>query len=194
MERLHEARAGSTRALGEVLEACRLYMLGIAERELDPLLRAKAGASDLVQQTFLEAQRDFGQFHGGTEDELLAWLRRLLLNNLANFARQYRGTHKRAVNREVRLPGQNIESTSGANIAGAEPTPSSAFQRDEQYEALSRALARLPDEYRQVIAWRYEEDLSFDEIGARLGRTANAARKLWVRAIERLEGEMERPT
>src|SRR5262249_40293411 len=127
MERLDEARAGSTHALGQVLEACRLYMLGIAERELDPLLRAKAGASDLVQQTFLEAQRDFGQFHGGTEDELLAWLRRLLLNNLANFARQYRGTHKRAVNREVRLPGQNTESNTGANIAGAEPTPSSAL-------------------------------------------------------------------
>jgi len=193
---LHDAEIGA--GVREFVRTERAHVEDIArqvfaERELDPRLRAKAGASDLVQQTFLEAQRDFGQFRGGTEDELLAWLRRLLLNNLANFARQYRGTRKRAVNREVRLSGPDSQGASGGNIAGAEPTPSSAFQRDEEYEALQGALVRLPDEYRQVISWRYEEDLSFDEIGVRLGRTANAARKLWLRAVERLEREMEGP-
>ena len=46
--RLAEARAGSVPALGEALEACRRYLLGVAQRELDPQLRAKRGASDLV--------------------------------------------------------------------------------------------------------------------------------------------------
>jgi DNA-directed RNA polymerase specialized sigma24 family protein len=83
---LLEARAGSREAPGRVLEACRRYLLLIADRELDPALKAKGGASDLVQQTFLEAHRDFGRFHGDSEEQLLAWLRQPLRYNLADFS------------------------------------------------------------------------------------------------------------
>jgi len=79
---LTAARAGSSVALGRILEACRGYLLLVAEQDLDQDLRAKGGASDLVQQTFLEAHGAFGQFRGGSEDEVLAWLRHLLRNNL----------------------------------------------------------------------------------------------------------------
>jgi DNA-directed RNA polymerase specialized sigma24 family protein len=65
----------------------------VANKELNPKLQAKGGASDLAQQTFLEVQRDFARFHGDSEDELLAWMRRLLLHNLADF--------KRCIQREV---------------------------------------------------------------------------------------------
>jgi DNA-directed RNA polymerase specialized sigma24 family protein len=65
-------------------------------QELDPELRAKGGGSDLVQETFLKAHRHFDQFHGRAEEELLAWSRRLLLNNLADFRRRYQETQKRA--------------------------------------------------------------------------------------------------
>src|SRR5262249_58653458 len=88
---LSAARAGSREALGQALDACRQYLLIVARRELDPELQAKGSASDLGQETFLEAHRDFGQFQGGSADELRAWLRQLLLHNLANFARSYRG-------------------------------------------------------------------------------------------------------
>src|SRR5262245_28352327 len=99
---LAEARAGDREALGRALEVCRRYLLLIAERQLDADLRAKGGASDLVQETFLEAQRDFGRFEGTSEAELRGWLRRMLLNNLGHFTRRYR-THKRAAGREVGL-------------------------------------------------------------------------------------------
>src|SRR5262245_32059626 len=101
--RLTAARAGSREALGQALEACRGYLLTVAQRELDPLLQAKGGASDLVQQTLAEAVRDFARFDGNSEAALLQWLRRLLLNNLADFTRQYRQTGKRACGREVAL-------------------------------------------------------------------------------------------
>src|SRR5262249_21485567 len=87
---LPAARQGSREALGRLLEACRDYLLLVANKELDPQLQPKGGASDLVQQTFLEAQRDFARFAGNSEEELLAWLRRLLLNNLGDFTRRYR--------------------------------------------------------------------------------------------------------
>src|SRR5689334_5788737 len=91
-QRLEAARNGLQEALGPLLEGYRPYLLLVANRQLPPDLRPKVGASDLVQDTFLEAQRDFAQFHGHTEDELRAWLARVLLNNLANITRQYRAT------------------------------------------------------------------------------------------------------
>src|SRR5688572_10144944 len=101
-ERLQAARAGSNDALGEALEACRAYLLFIANEELTPDLQAKGGASDLVQQTFLDAQRDFHRFQGDSDVELRAWLREVLRCNAANFARHHRA-QKRQAAREVPL-------------------------------------------------------------------------------------------
>src|SRR5437762_14358353 len=106
-EWLSSARNGSPDALGVALESCRAYLLLVANQELDSGLQAKGGASDLVQETFLEAHRDFPGFEGSSADELRGWLRKILLHNLANFARHYRDTDKRKLAREVGLPGEN---------------------------------------------------------------------------------------
>src|SRR5438067_4929079 len=154
---LPDARAGSREALGEVLEAYRAYLLLIANRQLDPELRAKGGASDVVQETFLEAQRDFGGFHGGSEEELQAWLRQLLLNNVANFGRRYRGTDKRRLNREVALEPETPSGQGDRGLAADTLSPSGRAMAAEEVQALQAALQRLPDDYRQVIVWRYQE-------------------------------------
>jgi RNA polymerase sigma-70 factor (ECF subfamily) len=189
---LPAARAGSAEALGHALEACRRYLLGVAEREINPALRAKGGASDLVQETFLDAQRLFGRFQGTSAGELLAWLRQLLLHNLGDFSRRYQGTGKRDLGREVPLqPGSTAD---GPRVPTDSATPSQVLGQGEQAEALRRAVERLPEDYRQVLAWRYQENLSFEEIGQRLGRTGNAARKLWLRAVQQLQQELEGPS
>jgi RNA polymerase sigma-70 factor (ECF subfamily) len=184
---LAEARGGCHDALGQALEACRAYLLLIAEEELDPELRRKGGASDLVQETFLEAQRDFLRFQGATPDEWRAWLRRLLLNNVTDFGRRYRVTTKRDAGREVPLDDSGGPAR---DLAAADTPPSGRAMAQEQSEALAAALTRLPEDYRQVILLRYQEQLSFEEIGSQLGRTPEAARMLWVRAVERLKQEM----
>src|SRR3984957_13210721 len=122
---LPKARAGSSEALGQVLEACRGYLLLIAQQELDPALQAKGGASDLVQQAFLEAQRDFAAFHGTTHAALLAWMRQLLVNNLANFRRDFH-RDKRRVTREIALPGGEGDSQGpgAGNLDAGTSTPS----------------------------------------------------------------------
>ena len=104
---LAAARRGNDNALGELLKACRAYLLLVAHQEIAPALMAKAGPSDLVQETFLEARRDFGEFRGLTEAEFLGWLRKILLNNLANFRRRYRRTGKREVTREIAIDKAN---------------------------------------------------------------------------------------
>jgi RNA polymerase sigma-70 factor, ECF subfamily len=187
---LAAAQAGSREALGQVLETFRGYLLLVANRELDPELRAKGGASDLVQDTFLEAQRDFGRFHGNSAEELRAWLRRLLLNNVANFTRQYRQRAKREVGREVPLEAGSSSHERGAGLAAGTLSPSGEALAQEQAQALARAMERLPPDYRRVLALRHEEQLTFEQIGQQMQRTANAARMLWLRAVERLQKEM----
>ena len=190
---LASAQAGSREALGKILETFRAYLLLVADREMGPELRAKGGASDLVQETFLEAQRDFGQFHGASVEELRAWLRRLLLNNVANFTRHYRQRAKREVGREVPLEAGGSSHERGDGLAADMLSPSGQAVAHEQAEALARAVQRLPPDYRQVLALRHEEQLTFEEIGQRMQRTANAARMLWLRAVERLQKEMGSP-
>ncbi len=190
---LPAAQAGSKEALAQLLESCRGYLLFIAARELDPALRAKGGASDLVQETILEAYKDFACFHG-SQEELLAWLRKLLRNNLVNFARRFRDTSKRRMSAEVPLESDSSSAGLGQALIGGDSTPSEHAMAHEQAEAVTKALERLPEDYRQVILLRYREELAFEEIGQIMKRSANAVEKLWLRAIERLRHELEKPS
>jgi RNA polymerase sigma-70 factor, ECF subfamily len=185
------ARAGSREALGQVLEDCRRYLLAIAERQLDLDLRAKGGASDLVQETFLEAQRDFAQFGGASPGELRAWLRQVLVHNVGAFTRRFRATSKRAVSREIGFGFGGSSAGNDPGVAGSALSPSGVAIEHEQALALRRALERLPEEYRRVVFLRFEEGRSFEEVGRLTGRSPDAARKVWSRAMERLRQEWE---
>jgi len=190
---LPAARAGSREALGRVLESARQYLVSIARQELDPDLRAKNSPSDLVQETFVEAHCAFGHFQGDTEAELLAWLRQLLLHRVGKLRRHYRDTQKRQLAREVALGGNSSVNGPADGLAANMLSPSGQAMEHEQDQALQAALGRLPDDYRRVISLRYLEQLPFEEIGRLLQRSPDAARKLWARAVERLQEELDAP-
>jgi RNA polymerase sigma-70 factor, ECF subfamily len=175
-ELIESARLGSSDALWRLLDHYRLYLLSIAEAELEPGLRAKAGASDLVHDAVLSAQAGFGNFRGRTEGELQGWLRTILLNNLANLRRQPPNGH--ASNNDL----------SRLKVQGRNPLDIAI--EDEETRALVQALSRLPEMSRQVVHWRQWEKRSFEEIGKLLGKSAEAARKIWSRAVQQLQKEM----
>ncbi len=188
---LADARAGSPEALGNALEAHRRYLLLVAEKELAPDLRAKGRASDLVQETFIEAQRDFEQFRGESGNEFRGWLRRILLHNLGAFTRRYRDCAMRDVGREVGLFGEGSQGGPADGMAAGSATPSGVAMAQEQSLALKGALDRLADDYRCVIRMRYDDNLTFEQIGLEMGRSPEAARKLWARAMDCLREEWE---
>jgi RNA polymerase sigma-70 factor, ECF subfamily len=185
---LAQARAGDHGALGEVLEAYREYLRLLARARVGQDLRVRLDPSDLVQETLLEAHRDFRQFLGGSEAELAVWLRRILVRNLADQLK-YHQSQKRDVGREQSLEAL-IEQAHEA-LAAPLSTPSRQASRREQAVVMANALARLPGDYREVIALRHVEGRSFDEIAAQMGRSAGAVRMLWMRALERLGEVME---
>jgi RNA polymerase sigma-70 factor (ECF subfamily) len=187
------ARGGSQEALGFLLEMCRPYLLLVANHQLRPGLRSKVSPSDVVQDTFVKAHAHFARFHGGTEEEWLAWLRRILLNNLANVSRHYLATESRRVGREVALDAADPLNVQAQEVDAPADSPSAEAIRQEELGALEQAVGQLPEHYRQIIHWRNWERLSFEEIGERSGRSAEAARKLWARAVEQLTQLLETP-
>lgn len=183
---LAEARNGSAAALGRAVEGCREYLLLIAGREMDARVRSKVGGSDLVQEALFEAQQHFTHFHGTTREELLRWVRRILLRNIANATRRYLDTTKRAATRERPLAGDPGGGLSDPDRS----SPDDAAIAEEERARVLGAIAQLPEDYRLVIQARSFDGLSFEEVGARLGRSPEAARRLWVRALDRLRTEM----
>ncbi len=164
-----------------LLNQARQFLLGIANDELPAVLRAKAGASDLVQETFASAVRDWDQFRGSSFDELRAWLRTILLNKVALFHRSYTRVSMRDTRREV--AGTRADSVPSSAIPTLE-----ALIRKEKCRSLAAAVVDLPGPMRDAVVLRVEQELSFAEIGDRLGRSEEAARKLFTRALDRLRG------
>jgi RNA polymerase sigma-70 factor (ECF subfamily) len=190
-ESLAAARAGSREALGRVLSQYHSYLLQVARRQLARDLQPKGGASDLVQETFLEAQRFFDRFEGHSGDELRAWLRCVLVHQTAKAGRRFRATQKRRLAREVRLDTSHPPAAIHAALPAAPvATPSALLLARERQEVLLRALDRLPEDYRRVMALRYQQEMTFEEIGRDMRRSADAARMLWARALERLKHEL----
>jgi RNA polymerase sigma-70 factor (ECF subfamily) len=189
---LLRARCGDQEALGQFLELYRNYLRLQARTLIGSALRVRLDPSDLVQETFLEAARDFGHFAGSTEGEMVAWLRQVLVRNLADQVRRHQ-SRKRDARREESLEAlldRSSQQVQDALVTGIS-TPSAQVRRREQAVVLADALAALPPDYREVIVLRHLERLKFDDIAARIGRSSGAARMLWTRALERLHRILE---
>lgn len=184
---LTQARAGDAQALGGLLELYRNYLRIVARAMISQALRARLDASDLVQETFLKAHREFRQFLGTTEPELTAWLRQILVRTVANQARHHR-RHGRDYKRDEPLEALLERSSSGVQsaLAASVSSPSSIASRREQAVSLADALAKMPADYREVFLLRNVEHIPFEEIALRMGRSPGAARMLWTRTIKKL--------
>lgn len=187
---LRAARGGSKEALGQLLAAYRSFLLAAVIEELDSDLKAKAGPSDLVQETFIDAQRDFAKFINGGETEFRIWLHTILMNNLADLRKRYLKTAKRQVRRERPL-GANDSKNLLRELAAADGhSPSSAAISREEEARINAALERLPPAYRQIILMRSQQKRQFADIGKLVGKSPDAARMLWQRAIHRMQREL----
>lgn len=193
---LTEARTAPDDALGPLLELYGNYLQLLASAQLDAKLRARVSPSDVVQETFLEAHRDFPQFRGNSEREFLGWLRQILAHNLARLVERHILAEKRAVRREVSLEGMGaaIERSTArldAVLADGAASPSTSASRREYVVILADQLAEMRPEYREVIVLRHLEGLPFKDVAERTGRSEGAARMLWLRAINRLREQLD---
>jgi len=185
---LQEARAGNTATLGQLLECYRRYLALLARVQIGQRLQGKVDASDLVQETFLEAHRNFPRFQGTSEGQFVGWLRQILATTMADLLRRYLGTQGRDVRLEREI-GDAFDRSSlllGQGLVTGQPSPSQQASRREQAVLLANALGELPDDYREVIVLRHLEGLTFPEVAQRMERSLDSVQKLWMRSLAQL--------
>jgi RNA polymerase sigma-70 factor (ECF subfamily) len=191
-ELLARARGGDQTALGLLFHLSRNYLRIVARARVHDWLQAKVDASDLVQQTLLEAHRDFERFRGATPAEWLAWLRRSLEHNAADSVRRYQGTDKRKTGKEIPLsPADSALSHAGIDPADQHDSPSQVLLSKERELLVSDALSYLSADHQEVIVLRNLQRLPFDEIAQRMNRSRPAVQMLWMRAVRCLQDRLQ---
>lgn len=189
-EQLAAAQRGLPAELGEILNSFRNYLLLIANRELGESIQAKIGASDIVQETFLQAEKIVNRFEGSSRQEFAAWLAQILEFKLSQTRRHFAGSQKREVARERSLEPLEEQLFRDLRLPEAE-SPSACCAQCEEGAAIDAAIRRLPTDYRVEIELRSLQGKTFAEVGQALNRTTDAARMLWGRAVLRLRKELQ---
>ncbi|HET6880364.1 MAG TPA: sigma-70 family RNA polymerase sigma factor [Pirellulales bacterium] len=186
-----EAQLSSSWSLGSL----RPWLKIVAERELPACLRGRVEASDIVQQTLLDAWRGLGGFRGKTQAERLAWLRAILRRVVLQQGRSRLGTEKRGrgserLQSELALTESRIESLAG----GDRPTPAEQAATNEASLLLARAIESLSPDDQQLIRLRHFEQLSHEAIAVQLGCSPATVRMRWVRALRKLRDQLGGPS
>ncbi len=181
------AREGQAEALDSLLGGYRSYLRLLASTCVDPALRGKADASDIVQETLLKAHRSFHQFRGATELEWIAWVRTILARSLTDLHRRF-GYAGREVARERSLEASLDRSSLALRqlVAAPGPSPSGDAADREMGVLLADTLDELPPDAREVVVLRSLQELDWNEVARRMGRNPDAVRKLWTRTLARL--------
>jgi RNA polymerase sigma-70 factor (ECF subfamily) len=189
---LSRARIGDIVALGRLLDLYRNDLRLCSRSLISNALRVRLDPSDLVQETFLKAAREFDQFAGDGEVELMAWLRQILsrtrIDQAKHHQRQTRDL-RRQESLEILLerPDRGIHEA----LASLGASPSSQAIHRERDVLLADALAGLRPDYREVFNLRTIEHVPLAEIATRMGRSSGAVRMLLVRALEQLNRMLE---
>jgi RNA polymerase sigma-70 factor (ECF subfamily) len=169
------------------LERFRSYLVLLARLKLDRKLRGKLDASDVVQQTMLEAHLAMESFRGDDLAAQAAWLRQILARNLANAARDLTRA-KRDVRKERSLQADLDASASKLDgwLAAEQSSPSQKMERHERALQLAEALAQLPEAQRDAVVLRHFQECSLAEIAEQLDCTTAAVTGLLQRGLKNL--------
>jgi RNA polymerase sigma-70 factor (ECF subfamily) len=181
---LRAARDGSPEALGQLYERCAGRLLAVIRLRMGRELRARLESRDILQNALMKSFQHLDQFEGGDGASLMGWLARIAENEIrdqADFQHRQR--------RDVAV-GISIDDSQAPDLAARVRSALSQAILSEEATLLEEALEALEPDHREVIVLRKLEDLSFREVGARMGRSEDACRMLLARAMTALTLKM----
>lgn len=184
---LERARAGDEGAFATLLQRHAESMRQFAERRLPRSLRRRVSVADVLQETRLVALRRCGDFEDRGGNSLRNWLLGIVAHKVREAVRAHAGAERRSVRRET--PRGARPDTQA--LPGRLTTPSAAAVGAEVADLAERALAGLPEDYREILVLTRREHLDLDEAARRMGRSREATRKLLGRAVARFAAAFE---
>ncbi len=188
---IENLRGGDRQALAALFEQHRQRLRRMVELRLDPRLRARIDASDVVQEAFLDIARDLDAYLADPKLPPMLWLRLHVGRRLTRLHRQHLGTRMRDAGQEISLHQGALPQVSSAALAstlvGQLTSPTQAAQRAELTQRVQEALNSLDPIDREVVALRHFEQLSRAEAALVLGISKEAGAKRYFRAMKRLK-------
>src|SRR5262245_10632272 len=182
---LREAQAGDRGAFDRLFDRHRPGLLRVVEARLDPKVRARVDASDVVQEAQLEAYRRLPDYLARRPMPFRLWLRKTAQERLLMVRRRHVGAGGRAVTREEPLPERSSLLLARPFLA-AGSTPSQRLVEHELARRVTQAVARLPEADQEILLLRTYEGLSNREAAYVLGLDPASASKRHGRAVLRL--------
>ncbi len=187
---VQQARGGDDRALDDLLDRYRHFItLLVRTRFRGGKLAARVDSSDIVQDVLVRVAGHVESFAGDDQTAWEAWLRRIAEREVLRQVEHHLGAARRDAGREQQVAAGNHDKPSQVLAGWLEASitsPSLAVVRKEHAVLLADALARLPEDYRELLILRHIEERPFPEIARLMGRSAGATRTLWVRALRKL--------
>jgi RNA polymerase sigma-70 factor (ECF subfamily) len=185
---LARARRGEEAALAQLFALHRERLRRAVLLRLDRRVAGRVDASDVLQETYLEALRRWPAYAAGSEMPFDLWLSWLAREQVLACHRRHLGADRRAVGREVGPLPADSSAALVAGLVGPGSTPSRRLADAELAERLRQALSALEEDERDLLLWRHFEQLGNRAVAQLLGVSEAAAAKRYLRALERLRG------
>lgn len=183
---LDRARRGDGEAVEALVGRLGPRLLGLVRLRLGRSLRRRVESRDVVQEVLLKAWTGLDRFEGDGSSTLMGWLGRIAENEIRDLA-AFHGRHRRDAKQEVALPEREAL---GKDLRDRARSVTSRLVWSERAERLEQAFEELEEEPREVVVLRRFEELSYPEIGERLGKSADACRMMYARAMARVTARL----
>jgi RNA polymerase sigma-70 factor (ECF subfamily) len=185
---LRRAESGDPVAIDELLGSMREYLRSVVRLRMGPALQSRVDASDIVQEAQLEAFRRLQEYLANQAIPFHLWFRRIAIDHLIRARRQHLGAECRTLDREVSLDGSS--DAAAEKLVHSSVTPSAKVEIREARGLVESALARLPEDDRELLLMRHFEGLSNKDISCVLSVDPSLTSRRYGRALIRLRNEL----
>ena len=180
---LDQIAMGHVAAFDRLLRLHRPYLKRVIEMRMEPALRTRIDASDVVQETQAVIAKGIDYFVEHRPTTFRIWIRRKGLDQLIDQRRRHIDAEKRSVLKE-----HNLSDISSIAIARKlfSSTPSKRLQQVELRERIHALISQLGGKHREILVMRHAEELSNAEVADLLDIDPNTARQRYGRALRQL--------
>ena len=193
-EMIERLEAGDDHAFVELFTQHRHRLKQMMEIQMDPRLRGREDASDILQEVYLDAHQRIKHYLKTPEMSFYVWLRRLAMQRLIDIHRRHLTSEKRNVKQEVSLDRRRNAATSASlafQLVGRLASPSQIAIQAEMIRQVEQALEKMGPIDRDVLALRHFEELRNSEVAEVLNIKEAAASNRYMRALTRLRDTLE---
>lgn len=184
-----DGKTQQNETFNEVLCQHRERLKRMVSVRMNQKLQGRLDASDVIQDTFVEAARALESYLDSPKISVFMWLRKLAGEKLIQAHRKHLGAEKRTAHREQAIFGGVPAATSqviAIQLSGKLTSPSIAAQKQESKDELMQALEQMGEIDREILMLRHFEQLSNKETAEVVGMNYEAVKKRYIRALDKL--------